>query len=61
MERTRRGIRSPLPDLGGCACSVDASTLRVGDHDVALRVSDAAGNVPTVYAARKTIVAPGRT
>jgi hypothetical protein len=39
---------------------VDANTLPAGDHDVTLRISDAAGNLRTVYSARKTIVAPAR-
>jgi hypothetical protein len=40
--------------------SVDANALPVGDHDVTLRISDAAGNLRTVYSARKTIVAPAK-
>jgi hypothetical protein len=57
-----RVFRHPRP----CLTSVDAlvpfdsTVLPAGDHDVALRVSDAAGNPRTVYAARKTIVAPAR-
>ena len=39
---------------------VDANALPAGDHDIALRISDAAGNLRTVYAARKTIVAPAK-
>ena len=59
----QRVFRYPRP----CLTSVDAARgggrrcAAAGDHDVALRVSDAAGNVRTVYAARKTIAAPGRT
>ena len=40
--------------------AVDANALPPGDHDVTLRVSDSAGNLRTVYAARKTIVVPAR-
>ena len=59
----QRVFRYPRPCLTSvdALVPVDASALPVGDHDVALRVSDAAGNVRTVYAARKTIVAPGRS
>ncbi len=59
----QRVFRYPQPCLTSvdAIVPVDASALPAGDHDVALRVSDAAGNVRTVYAARKTIVAPGRT
>jgi hypothetical protein len=57
-----RVFRHPRP----CLTSVDAlvpfdsTVLPAGDHDVALRVSDAAGNLRTVYAARKTIVVPAK-
>ena len=59
----QRVFRYPRPCLTSvdAVVPVDAGALPAGDHDIALRVSDAAGNVRTVYAARKTIVAPGRT
>ena len=59
----QRVFRYPQPCLTSvdALVPVDASALPAGDHDVALRVSDVAGNLRTVYAARKTIVAPGRT
>jgi hypothetical protein len=58
-----RVFRYPRPCLTSvdAVVPVDAGALPAGDHDIALRVSDAAGNVRTVYAARKTIVAPART
>jgi hypothetical protein len=58
-----RVFRYPRPCLTSVdeLMAIDANALPAGDHDVALRVSDAAGNVRTVYAARKTIVAPART
>jgi hypothetical protein len=57
-----RVFRYPRPCLTSvdALVAVDANALPAGDHDVALRVSDAAGNVRTVYAARKTIVAPAK-
>ena len=45
----------PCPAAVDALVAVDASALPAGEHDVALRVSDAAGNLRTVYAARKTI------
>ncbi len=59
----QRVFRYPRPCLTSvdAVVAVDASALPAGDHDIALRVSDAAGNLRTVYAARKTIVASGRT
>jgi hypothetical protein len=58
-----RVFRYPRPCLTSvdALVPVDANTLPVGDHDVTLRISDAAGNLRTVYSARKTIVAPART
>jgi hypothetical protein len=58
-----RVFRYPRPCLTSvdALVAVDANALPAGDHDVALRISDAAGNLRTVYAARKTIVAPART
>jgi hypothetical protein len=58
-----RVFKYPRPCLTSvdAVVAVDASALPAGDHDVALRISDAAGNLRTVYAARKTIVAPART
>jgi hypothetical protein len=58
----QRVFRWPRPCLTSvdALMPVDTGALPAGDHDIALRVSDAAGNVRTVYAARKTIVAPGR-
>jgi hypothetical protein len=56
-----RVFRSPRPCLTSvdALVAVDANQLPAGDHEVTLQVSDAAGNVRTVYAARKTIlVAP---
>ena len=57
-----RVFRYPQPCLTSvdALVPVDANALPVGDHDVTLRISDAAGNLRTVYAARKIIVAPGR-
>ena len=59
----QRVFRYPRPCLTSvdAVVALDASALPAGDHDIALRVSDAAGNLRTVYAARKTIVAAGRT
>ena len=56
-----RVFRYPRPCLTSvdALVAIDANALPAGDHDVALRVSDAAGNVRTVYAARKTIVGSG--
>jgi hypothetical protein len=53
-----RVFRYPRPCLTfvDALVPVDANQLPAGDHDVTLQVSDAAGNVRTVYAARKTIV-----
>jgi hypothetical protein len=48
----------PCPAAADAIVRVDAVGLPAGDHDIALRVSDAAGNVRTVYAAPKTIVRP---
>ena len=55
-----RVFRYPRPCLTSvdALVAIDANALPAGDHDIALRVSDAAGNLRTVYAARKTIVAP---
>jgi hypothetical protein len=39
---------------------VDSAQLPPGDHEITLRISDAAGNLRTVYSGRKTIVAPPR-
>jgi hypothetical protein len=57
-----RVFRYPRPCLTAVDALVpfDSAMLPVGDHDVALRISDAAGNLRTVYAARKTIVVPVR-
>ena len=56
----QRVFRYPRPCLTSvdALVAVDANALPAGDHDIALRVSDAAGNLRTVYAARKTIVRP---
>jgi hypothetical protein len=53
-----RVFRYPRPCLTSvdALVAVDANQLPAGDHEVTLQVSDAAGNVRTVYAARKTIV-----
>ena len=48
----------PCPAAADALVVVDADALSKGEHDVALRVADAAGNLRTVYAARKTIVGP---
>jgi hypothetical protein len=48
----------PCPAAADALVSFDAGALPAGEHDVALRLSDAAGNLRTVYAARKTIGAP---
>jgi hypothetical protein len=55
-----RVFRSPRPCLTSvdAVVSVDTALLPAGDHDVTLRISDAAGNLRTVYSARKTIIAP---
>ena len=55
-----RVFRYPRPCLTSvdALVAVDAGRLPAGDHDVALQVTDAAGNVRTVYSARKRIVAP---
>lgn len=50
----------PCPRAVDALVPVDANALPAGEHDVALRVADAAGNLATVYAARKTIVVPAR-
>jgi hypothetical protein len=58
-----RVFKYPRPCLTSvdALVAVDANALPAGDHDITLRVSDAAGNLRTVYAARKTIVVPART
>jgi hypothetical protein len=48
----------PCPAAADALVVLDAGALPAGEHDVALRVSDAAGNLRTVYAARKTIAGP---
>jgi hypothetical protein len=48
----------PCPAAADALVVVDADALPKGEHDVALRVADAAGNLRTVYAARKAIVGP---
>jgi hypothetical protein len=48
----------PCPAAADALVAVDADALPAGEHDVALRVADAAGNRRTVYAARKTIAGP---
>jgi hypothetical protein len=48
----------PCPTATDALVVVDAGALPAGEHDVALRISDAAGNLRTVYAARKTIAGP---
>jgi hypothetical protein len=50
----------PCPTSTDVVLAVDTAQLPVGDgdHDITLRISDAAGNLATVYSARKTIVAP---
>jgi hypothetical protein len=48
----------PCPTAADALVTVNAAALPAGEHDVALRVSDTAGNVRTVYAARKTIAGP---
>jgi hypothetical protein len=50
----------PCPTSVDALVSVDANALPAGQHDVTLRVTDAAGNARTVYAARKTIAVPAR-
>ncbi|HEX7300682.1 MAG TPA: hypothetical protein VF257_16910 [Solirubrobacteraceae bacterium] len=50
----------PCPTSADALLSVNADALPAGDHDVTLRISDAAGNLRTVYTARKTIVVPAR-
>jgi hypothetical protein len=50
----------PCPTSVDSVLAVDVSVLPAGQHEVALRISDAAGNLSTLYAARKTIVAPAR-
>jgi hypothetical protein len=57
-----RVFRYPRPCLTSvdALVAVDANQLPAGDHEVTLQVSDAAGNVRTVYAARKTIVAAAK-
>jgi hypothetical protein len=58
-ERVFRYPR-PCPTAADVLLPVDANALPPGDHDITLRISDAAGNLRTVYSARKTIVAPAR-
>ena len=48
----------PCPAAADALVVVDAGALPAGEHDIALRVADAAGNLRTVYAARKTIAGP---
>jgi hypothetical protein len=50
----------PCPSSTDAVVAVDANSLPVGDHDVTLRISDAAGNLRTVYSARKAVVAPAK-
>lgn len=49
----------PCPTAVDALVAVDAGALATGVHEVTLQVSDAAGNVRTVYAARKTIAGAG--
>ena len=58
-----RVFRYPRPCLTSvdALVPIDANQLPAGDHEVTLQVSDAAGNVRTVYSARKTIVVPAKT
>jgi hypothetical protein len=58
----RRYFRFPQPCLTSvdALVAVDPALLPAGQHEVTLRISDAAGNLRTVYSARKTIVAPAR-
>jgi hypothetical protein len=57
-----RVFRTPQPCLTSvdAVVPIDANALPAGEHDVTLRISDAAGNLRTVYSARKTIVPVGR-
>jgi hypothetical protein len=57
-----RVFRYPRPCLTSvdALVTIDANQLPAGDHEVTLQASDAAGNVRTVYAARKTIVVAKR-
>jgi hypothetical protein len=57
-----RVFKFPQPCLTSvdALVAVDANALPAGEHDVTLRVTDAAGNARTVYAARKTIVVNAR-
>ena len=48
----------PCPSAADALVVVDVGALPAGEHDVALRVAVAAGNLRTVYAARKTIAGP---
>jgi hypothetical protein len=50
----------PCPTSVDALFTVDANVLPAGQHDVTVQVADAAGNVRTVYAARKTIAAPAK-
>jgi hypothetical protein len=50
----------PCPTAVDALVAVDSNALPAGEHDVVLRVVDAAGNVRTIYAARKTIVPTAR-
>jgi hypothetical protein len=64
-EDTASGARvfrfpRPCPTSVDALIPVDTNALPAGEHDVSLRISDAAGNLRTVYAARKTIVVPAR-
>jgi hypothetical protein len=58
----QRVFRFPRPCLGSvdALVAIDANALPPGDRDVTLRVSDSAGNLRTVYSARKAIVVPAR-
>ena len=50
----------PCPTAVDALVPVNSNALPAGEHDVTLRVTDAAGNARTVYAARKTVVPTAR-
>jgi hypothetical protein len=51
----------PCPSAVDAVFPIDASALPAGPHEVALQITDAAGNLRTVFAARRTMVGSGST
>ena len=54
-------VPRPCPQTKDLVISLDADRLPPGQHDIAVRITDAAGNSRTVFTARKTILPSART